>query len=107
MSKLDSASFNELYDLIIQTESELYSELESLWRLIRIPPEKWKVKEYGEGYNFWVVAIFGREVIWYNDIEGGFYIGEYAEYGRAFSLISGQQNLTDMIQIVHGRIKAL
>ena len=53
-----------------------------LWNAIKINPEKWIESEEGkEGNGFWVVAILGKEVIWYNDIEEGFNISTYSEYG--------------------------
>ena len=53
-----------------------------LWNAIKINPEKWIENEKGkEGNGFWVVAILGKEVIWYNDIEEGFNISPYSEYG--------------------------
>lgn len=53
-----------------------------LWNAIKINPEKWIEREEGKEENgFWVVAILGKEVIWYNDIEEGFNISTYSEYG--------------------------
>lgn len=38
---------------------------------------------YGDGGNgFWVVAIVGETVIWYNDIEDGFNRSRYSVYGE-------------------------
>lgn len=106
MNTWQPISFNELYDEIIQTESRLMGELERLWKLIRIVPEKWQEEVYGkEGGGFWVVAIFGREIIWYNDIEGGFDIGEYSQYGHLLRYSAGQHYLIDLIRSVHGRIE--
>jgi len=37
---------------------------------------------YGDqGAGFWVVALVGRTVIWYNDIEEGFNRSRYSAYG--------------------------
>lgn len=50
---------------------------------LRIVPEKWLQHPYGDdGEGFWVVAIVGRTVIWYNDIEDGFNRSSYAAYGQ-------------------------
>ena len=55
----------------------------SLWEAIRIEPEKWKQDPYGNnGDGFWVLAVIGRSVIWYNDIEDGFNRSCYSTYGR-------------------------
>lgn len=49
-----------------------------LWKSIRITPEKWPQHPWGDlGGGFWVVGIFGRTVIWYNDIEDGFNLSGY------------------------------
>ena len=52
------------------------------WEAIRIEPEKWQQHPYGDqGAGFWVVALVGRTVIWYNDIEEGFNRSRYSAYG--------------------------
>ena len=44
-----------------------------LWNVIEVEPVKWRQHPYGDqGGGFWVVAVVGRTVIWYNDIEEGF-----------------------------------
>ena len=54
-----------------------------LWAAIRIEPEKWQQHPYGDlGKGFWVVALIGRNVIWYNDIEEGFNRSVYVTYGQ-------------------------
>ena len=53
-----------------------------LWEAIRIDPEKWQQHPNGDpGEGFWVLAIVGRTVIWYNDIEEGFNRSRYSTYG--------------------------
>jgi hypothetical protein len=52
-----------------------------LWEAIRIPPQKWQQNPYGEqGNGFWVVAIIGGTVIWYNDIEDGFNRSRFSKF---------------------------
>jgi hypothetical protein len=54
-----------------------------LWDAIRIEPQKWQLHPYGDaGAGFWVVAIIGQTVIWYNDIEDGFNRSRYSTYGQ-------------------------
>lgn len=75
--------FESLNNLVLRTELELNEEILNFWNLIKIEPEKWSEKSYGnEGGGFWVVAICGRKVIWYNDIEEGFNISEYKTYNE-------------------------
>ena len=58
-------------------------EQKQLWDSIRIVPEKWKEDVHGaEGNGFWVVGIYNKNVIWYNDIEEGFNISPYTTLGK-------------------------
>ena len=73
----------ELEEWILRGELKLSGELLNFWNLIKIPPQKWQEDEYGyEGGGFWVVAIFGNSVIYYNDIEEGFNVSPYINYGH-------------------------
>src|SRR3569833_1344925 len=82
-------SFGDLYTNISEGEDALKSnvyekeELFTFWRNIEINPEKWNDEDgYSkQGGGFYVVAISGRRVIWYNDIEDGFNISFFDEYG--------------------------
>ena len=73
----------EILVKILKTETDLNGELWNFWQLIKINPEKWTEPDYGsEGGGFWVVGICGKKVIWFNDIEDGFNISDYNEYGK-------------------------
>ncbi len=53
-----------------------------LWNAIRIQPRKWQQHPYGDaGGGFWVVALIGPTVVWFNDIEDGFNRSVYSEPG--------------------------
>ncbi len=68
---------------ITQGEARMSPSQRHLWEAIRIEPEKWQQDPYGAGgKGFWVVAIVGRTVIWYNDIEEGFNRSNYSAYGQ-------------------------
>jgi hypothetical protein len=68
----------------IQLQEFLLTEEEkAFWHFIRIEPEKWiHSAYYHERVEFFVIAVFGRRVIYYNDIEEGFNISEFDEYGK-------------------------
>ena len=52
------------------------------WESIKIDPVKWDLHPWGdEGGGFWVVAIMGNTVLWYNDIEDGFNRSKYSTFG--------------------------
>ena len=67
---------------IVQGCARMPEENRRLWASIRIHPEKWEQHPYGDaGGGFWVVALIGRTVIWYNDLEDGFNRSVYSRYG--------------------------
>jgi len=96
MAEWKSISLRGLYDKILTIENDLRgSELLSFWQLIKIDPEKWTEKEFGnEGGGFWVVAICGKKIIWYNDIEDGFNISDYKIYGQIEGYYCNQEELS-------------
>jgi len=76
-------SIDELFDVISKTVNELDITLLKFWNLIKINPEKWEEKDFGKDSNgFWVVAICGKQIVWYNDIEDGFNISSFRQYGK-------------------------
>ena len=65
-----SISYDELSNKILEFEKAQTGELYNFWFAIKIDPAKWKEETYGiEGGGFWAVALIGKLVIWYNDIE--------------------------------------
>ena len=76
-----------------------------LWETIKISPEKWREESYGEeGGGFWVVAIFGNSVIWYNDIEEGFNRSSYSTYGTIGEYFGNQDELELAVQYLLSEI---
>jgi hypothetical protein len=99
-------SLEELEEWILRGELALEDELLNFWNLIKIAPRKWQEKDYGdEGGGFWVVAIFGNEIIYYNDIEDGFNVGEYETYGDIKAYWANQDELNWTIMGLYERIK--
>lgn len=73
---------NALRKRIAQGVSRMDPRARRLWEAIRIEPEKWLLPKYGDaGGGFWVVAVIGASVIWYNDVEEGFNRSRYTTYG--------------------------
>ena len=78
-----------------------------LWDAVRIPPEKWQQHPYGDaGRGFWVVALVGRTVIWYNDIEEGFNRSAYSEYGTIDDYWCNQDELDIAIEYLASALRA-
>jgi hypothetical protein len=80
--------------------------LERLWEVIKILPEKWKHSQYGNGTcEFWVAAIIGRRVIWYDDIEEGFSFSCYVDCGVIGEYTCGEHGLDWAVQQVVNQIE--
>lgn len=72
-----------------------------LWNEIKVPPQKWRLPPWGdEGDGFWVVALMGTGVIYYNDIEDGFNSSIYDEYGLIRDYWCNQDELQWVVQRV-------
>ena len=98
MSEWKPLSLAELYDEIMRTQTLLVGEEWNFWKLVKIEPEKWQESGYGnEGGGFWVVAICGRSIIWYNDIEDGFNISGYKIYGEIDGYYCNQDKLNEAV----------
>ena len=95
MREWEPILLNELYDQIQKDVTDLNGELWNFWQLIKIEPTKWTGNEYGDDSSgFWVVAICGTKIIWYNDIEEGFNISEYKNYGQIEEYACNQDELS-------------
>ena len=70
-----------------------------LWEAIHIAQEKWAQHPFGdESQGFWVVAVMGRIVVWYNDIEEGFNCSHYSRYGVIDEYWCNQDELEMTVQ---------
>ena len=98
MEEWEPISLSELFDEIQKTEKDLDVELKNFWDLIKIDPVKWEEKDYGEmGGGFWVVAICGYKIIWFNDIEEGFNISDYKTFGEIENYCCNQDELVHVV----------
>lgn len=106
MTEWKPISLSELYDQIQKTETDLNGELCNFWQLIKTEPIKWIEKDYGDvGGGFWVVAICGTKVIWYNDIEYGFNISDYNIYGQIEGYYCNQDELSWVVTRLFDLVK--
>jgi hypothetical protein len=63
-------------------------------------------RDFGdEGGGFWVVAILGHKVIWYNDIEGGFNTSTYKKYGQIDEYKCNQVDLNCCVEGLFDTLK--
>ncbi|MCA8972358.1 MAG: hypothetical protein KDC95_21400, partial [Planctomycetes bacterium] len=53
-----------------------------LFDALRIAPERWQLHPWGDTCGgFWVVALFGRQALWFNEIEDGFNRSRWTHLG--------------------------
>ena len=87
-------SENDLLDTLYSSEQRMTPVQRRFWDLIRIKPQKWLQHPYGDlGGGFWAIALLGRTVVWFNDIEDGFNRSEYATYGEIGAYWCNQDQL--------------
>jgi hypothetical protein len=83
MAEWTSISEAALRDRVTQGVARMSPSHLRLWEAIRVDPQRWQQHPYGDaGGGFWVVAIVGQTVIWYNDVEDGFNRSRYSTYGQ-------------------------
>ena len=101
MSEWSPITEGELWDKINKAWLEMSLPQRRLWELIKIDPIKWKETSYGKmGGGFWVVALYGSSVIWYNDIEEGFNLSAWSSFGLIDDYWCNQDELQWTIQRV-------
>ena len=89
----------EIWDKINSSYERMNPQQTRLWEVIRIDPEKWQQHPWGDkGNGFWVVAVLGKTVVWYNDIEDGFNRSRYTKYGEIDDYWCNQDELEWIIQ---------
>lgn len=94
-------SEGELWDLINAAYENMTPTQRKIWEIIKVTPVKWNEESMGRlGNGFWVVAIIGSSVIWYNDIEGGFNQSSYNSCGEIAEYWCNQDELQFAVQNV-------
>lgn len=84
---------------VVQGEARMSQVQQRLWEAVRIEPERWQQHPFGDqGEGFWVVALVGRTVIWYNDLEEGFNRSRYSTYGTIDDYWCNQDELELTVQ---------
>ncbi|HLK56482.1 MAG TPA: hypothetical protein VKU00_07955 [Chthonomonadaceae bacterium] len=87
---------------IEDAEWQMEPPLRAFWDRIKIPPQKWRQTPWGDaGGGFWVVAIIGRECVYYNDIEDGFNTSPYVQWGQIEEYWCNQPDLLAFVTAYH------
>lgn len=90
---------SEILDRLNAAWSRMTRRQQLLWEAIRIDPEKWQLEPYGDSIGgFWAVALLGRVVVWYNEIEDGFNRSRYTSYGLIDEYWCNQDDLALTVQ---------
>ena len=106
MPEWEPISEEALRGRIAQGEARMSPARLRLWEAIRIEPEKWQQHPYGDaGKGFWVVAVVGRTVVWYNDIEDGFNRSRYSAFGQIEDYWCNQDELDVAIEYLDSALR--
>ena len=100
-------SETRLWDEINRSWDRMSFDQRHLWELIKIAPEKWQLPPDGdEGGGFWVVGIYGHNVLWFNDIEDGFNRSTYTSHSTINEYWCNQDNLEWQLQNILEELKS-
>ncbi|WP_374980538.1 hypothetical protein PSGK_03380 [Pseudomonas solani] len=88
-------SLTALTGLIAEAEARMTPEQLGLWSAIKITPVRWDEETQGP---FWIVALNGNQVLWYNDVEEGFNLSTYREHGTIEQYFCNQDPLEWTVQ---------
>jgi hypothetical protein len=98
---------DELNAYVADDEKRLDAADAQLWRRVRVTPAKWKLHPWGDALGgFWVVGIVGQQVIWLNEIEGGFNISSYTEYGTIDQYWCNDDELVHAMRALRGELES-
>ncbi|WP_202350432.1 hypothetical protein [Mesorhizobium sp. 113-1-2] len=90
-----------LWDRINAGRDRMSVAQRRLWDMISIDPEQWIHRtSAGDDLRIWVVALIGRTVISYNDLEHGFDRSNFVRYGEIAQPGWGQSDLEIAVQDV-------
>ena len=89
---------SELEELIAKQLVECSSATRAQYEMNAISKQKWALSPWGDaGGGFWAIAIFGKYVLWYNDIEDGFNTSAYVKEGAIEHYWCNQDTLHEAI----------
>lgn len=90
---------SHLEGIIEVSEYEMDQPSKVVWEKVKLPSiEKWTNSPLGdEGGGFWVVAVYGKNCLYYNDIEEGFNESVFQNWGVIDHYYSNQIELHHFI----------
>lgn len=98
MKEWTPAGLSDINKIIEYQPFLLNQEELAFWNFIKVPPDKWHEHSMGnEGGGFWVVGIAGNKAIYYNDIEDGFNLSTFVQFGTLDEYNCSQIELHELI----------
>jgi hypothetical protein len=95
-----------LRDMINVSYERMSPEQKHCWDAIKVIPEKWTQDPFGNLTDgFWIVALIGNSVLWFNEIEEGFNRSAFHEYGVIDDYWCNQDELEICVQKVVNQIR--
>jgi hypothetical protein len=74
-------------------------EVRAAWERMQVEPQKWRCSPWGDaGGGFWVVAELPGQVVWFNDIEGGFNVSPFTTRGVIDEYWCNQNDFHEFLQ---------
>lgn len=105
--KWEPISEGAIWDKINEACLRMNPVQERVWEVVKIIPDRWQQHPYGDvGGGFWAVAIIGRTVLWFNDIEDGFNLSMYSAFGQIDEYWCNQDDLEWAVQRVANMLES-
>jgi hypothetical protein len=97
---------SDIRTLIAEAEARMDARQRLLWQAIRIVPQRWDLHPWGDkGGGFWVVAVLGQRVVWYNDIEEGFNRSVFRSWGVIGEYVCDEDDLEMVLRHIAALIE--
>lgn len=89
----------EIYEVLSFSWERMSLPQRRLWQVISCQPHKWDLPPWSDATaGFWVVGCIGTQVIFHNEIEGGFNRSSYSSHGRIDRYSGTGFDLSDVVQ---------
>lgn len=93
--------------MIVEALAEADDDVRAAWEQIRVEPVRWRCTPWGDATGgFWVVAVNGREVTWYNEVEEGFNTTPFSESGTIDAYHCDQTGFSDYLRTLPEAVAA-
>ncbi|WP_430460209.1 hypothetical protein ACQUQU_13420 [Thalassolituus sp. LLYu03] len=90
----------DLHTLLQSAEQAMSGDITLFWHQIRLPqPELWQQHPWADEIcGFWVVAVMGKNCLYFNDRTQGFSFGSFSKWGRIDDYLPSKLPLCDQLR---------